>query len=114
MGVTPQLFINKIVKELINYLGDDWEQFIVRDIATEFQLYWQFLMKTNRTCLYTPDNRFFIMDNSIHLFDLCSYAEISQKVKKNYELKKNFFLVLQSHLKYPYAILSNALDSGLQ
>ena len=62
MGVTPQLFINKIVKELINYLGDDWEQFIVRDIATEFQLYWQFLMKTNRTCLYTP-----VYKNVLHL-----------------------------------------------
>jgi hypothetical protein len=113
MGVTPQLFINKIVKELIHYLGDNWEQFLVRDIATEFQLYWQFLKKTNRTHLYNPDNRFFKMDDSVHLLHTSSYDEISKKIKKNYE-QKNFFIVLQSHLKVPYAILSHALESVSQ
>ena len=113
MGVTPQLFITKIVSELVNYLGTNLELFIFRDVATEFQLYWQFLIKTGRTNLYTPDNRFFSVDESIHLISRCSHDNIIERIKNGYVTKKNFFVVIQSHLKYPYAILSNAIDIAL-
>lgn len=114
MGVTPQLFKTKIVDELISHLGENWEIYLFRDIATEFQLYWQFLIKTNRTDLYTPDNRFYLVDDSIHLIDRCSDQGIIEKVKKGYQTKINYFVVLQSHLKYPYSILSHAIEKAIE
>jgi hypothetical protein len=115
MGVTPQMFITDVVIELIESLSNNLQSYISKDIASEFQLYWCYLIKNNLTHLYTPSNKFFTVDKSIHVIDYYnSTNDLIERIKKGYETKQNFFIVIQSHLKYSYKILSLAIYEALK
>lgn len=116
MGVTPQLFITDIVKELIEYVGGPYNIAIaiLEKISNEFGLYWCFLIKTNRTNYYIENNKYFIMDDQIHVLHSCSEEEIIKRVYNGYTSKKNIFTVIQSHLKIPENIISYAIEQAIQ
>jgi hypothetical protein len=115
MGVTPQLFIKDIVKELIEYVGGEYKIAIaiLEKTANEFGLYWCFLIKTNRTNLYIKNNKYFLMDDSIHILHSCSNEELINRIHNGYNSKKNIFTVIQSHLRYPEDILSYSLEKAI-
>ena len=102
MGVTPQLMITRIVHQLIHSLGSIWIAKMKAYRATEYSLYWVYLMRTLRVHYYAPNNKFFAMDNSINiLVQGLSREDVVQKLQKGIREQKYTFLVAQSWLKYP-------------
>ena len=66
-------------------------QYMIDNIATEFAMYWCFLIKTNRTHLYTPNNSFFEMDDKTQLIN--KYHDeynISLRIDNGFTIKKNY------------------------
>jgi len=115
MGVTPQLFITDKVKELIIFLGSSINvaKAILLTTANEFGLYWCYLIKTNNTKLYIPNNKYFTYDNSIHVLHHYSNEDLISRVYNGFLLKRNYFVVIQSHLKYPNYLVSSAIENAI-
>jgi hypothetical protein len=98
MGVTPQLFITRIVHQLLHVLGKNWKNEFK---GSEYSLYWIYLLQTLRTHYYTPDNRFFAMDHEYQvLVPNLSNQELENIINNSFNSKKYYFLVIQSWLNY--------------
>lgn len=110
MGVTPQFMITRIVYQLICSMGTQWMKFMVMARATEFSMYWIYLIKTLRSSYYVPCNAFFAMDNECNILvkDL-SDEEFKRRVKNGLSEKKYYFTVIQSWLKYPKDLVKSCL-----
>jgi hypothetical protein len=115
MGVTPQLFVTSIVKELVDYLDSpiNIARSILLKTANEFGLYWCYLIKTNNTNLYFPNNKYFTYDDSIHVLHHCSEKDIIIRVCNGFISKCNYFVVILSHLKYPNHLVSHAIENAI-
>lgn len=111
MGVTPQLMITRVVHQLLQALGgDNWINRMRYYRATEYCLYWIYLMKTLRTHYYTASYKFFAMDNDVNiLVQELSEEEVKGKISKGIREKKYTFLVAQSWLKYPSQWIKDVL-----
>jgi hypothetical protein len=113
-GVTPQLIITRIVHQLLETIGKNWKQIFKENKATEFSLYWIYLLKTFRTMYYTPSNIFFDMDHSSHiLVKNISEQDINLIINNAFLSKKYYFLVIQSWLKYPYNLISTSIKNSI-
>jgi len=109
MGVTPQFFSTEIVKNMLEYIGDNWELKIIVNFASEFQLYWNYLIKTNQTELYKPCNKLYKNDENINIITPSNEYEINSRIKMAFEKGETTFMVIQSHFKYPYSVIENSL-----
>ena len=109
MGVTPQLFSTEIVKKMLEYIGEDWELKIIVNLASEFQLYWNYLIKTNQTYLYKPYNKLYRNDENINIITTSNEYEINTRVKRAFETSETIFMVIQSHFKFSYSVIENSL-----
>lgn len=112
MGVTPQVLITRVVHQMLHALGTDWKQQMIRYQATEFCLYWIFLLKTLRTDYYIPSNKFFTMDNTQNiLLQHLSQDQVKSKIITGLSTKTYFFIVIQSWIRYPKAWIMEAIQA---
>jgi len=103
MSVTPQVLVAKFVKELISHLQeisvrekiDGWQLYLSKNEFTEFTLYWTFLLQTNKTSYYTPDNSLWTHDHEVNVLKTHCNAN---KVTKALTLQKTFFSVIQGYI----------------
>lgn len=112
MGVTPQLMMTRVVHQLLQRLGgDNWMNRMKYYRATEYCLYWIYIMGTLRTHYYTPSYKFFAMDNAVNiLVQGLTEEEIKIRLDKGITEKKYTFLVAQSWLKYPSEWIKAGID----
>lgn len=63
---TSQLMITRIVRQLLQTIGNSWEQYLKNYSTNSFLLYWIYLLKSFRTMYYIPNNNnnFFNKHNS--------------------------------------------------
>lgn len=102
MGVTPELMITDIVKNMLIDFGPSWPDTMIKLGATEFSLYWIYIIKTNNKNLYFPCNQFFTMDHEVNILRPgLNFEQLYQKVQKGIKEKNYWFLVIQSWLLYP-------------
>ena len=101
MGVTPQFFKTQIVKDMLKYLGNEWQLPITQKIASEFQLYWSYIIKTQQKHLYVPNNDLYFHDPTFNIINTCSIEERKNCIMNAFNNTPTFFMVIQSHLKYP-------------
>jgi len=100
MGVTPQLFITKVVHQLLHVLGKNWKNEFK---GSEYSLYWIFLLQTLRTHYYTPCNTFFAMDHEYQVLRHSLQKEQVKNIINNaFTNKVYYFLVIQSWIKYDF------------
>ena len=111
MGVTPQLMITRIVHQMLHALGDTFIETMVATRATEFCLYWIFIMKTLRTHYYTPSTRLFAMDNNCNiLLQHLSKNQVQAKIITGLTQKPYTFIVIQSWIRYPLDWIIPAIE----
>jgi hypothetical protein len=110
MGVTPQLMITRIVHQMLYTLGAHWINKMCTLRATEYTLYWIYLMRSLRTGYYIPNNKLFAMDHEVNVLvkDL-TQEQIKNKINKGITEQKYVFIVAQSWLNYPKSWITNPL-----
>jgi hypothetical protein len=115
MGVTPQVMITRVVRQMLNSFGNndkdpnDWMMKMLAYRATEYTLYWIYLIKTKRTHYYKPDNRLFKMDNECNvLVKGLDQTSFNKKIEKGLQGDCHF-IVTQSWLNYPKEWLESCL-----
>ena len=118
MGVTPQLFKTKLIKELIDDIKEvnqqeDWQKTFVDCEATEFCSYWIYLLKSENDKYYTPNgNKIWDLDKEINILEPgISEEQFKQTIKNAYLFKRNHFFVIQSYLNYPIYYYKNIIES---
>ena len=111
MGVTPQLFITRIVHQLLQVLGKNWKNNFK---GTEYSLYWIYLIQTLRTHYYTPNNIFFAMDHEYQVIvPNLTNDSVKNIIQSSFESKKYYFLVIQSWINYDNILVYNNLKKFL-
>ena len=114
MGVTPQTMITNEVISLIDHIkniyGDDWQHKLCEMKFTEYTLYWLYLIKNEKTNLYT------IQGKQLWQHDLdrnILYYQTEQEqyniVRNSLVIAKTYFSVVQSYLPVNMSIIKDVV-----
>lgn len=110
MAVTPQVMITRIVHELLHKHGEQWKQKMVQFRATEFTMYWLYVMRTLRTKYYVASDRLFGINYNINVFDPnLTESQVIEKIQRGLTIHAHTFIVAQSWLNYPKSWIQTAL-----
>ena len=104
MGITPQVFVTDIVKDIVRFLiikyGNDkkWQIMIVNNKFTEYTLYWIWLIKNDLITKYNTETDIAMYGNAV-----TEYSEDLPKIVATnftHNNKNYYFSFIQSSLKY--------------
>lgn len=110
MGLAPQLMITRIVHQMLHSLGVNWVDRMQQTNATDYGLYWVYLLKTLRTHYYTPGHKLFSMDPSVNVIEQgLSKQEVASRLKKGLSEQKYTFLVVHNWINYPQDWITSSL-----
>jgi hypothetical protein len=112
MGVTPQIFKTVLVQELISEMKtrDNWCDAFYVDNCTEYTLYWLYLLKTNQTGFYIPDNTLWETDLDCNVLE--PYRNI-YKIKSILDMaltSSTKFCTIQGYFNYPQQWIESISD----
>jgi hypothetical protein len=110
MGVTPQLFKTDIVKSMIRHIGNEWQSGIIEKIASEYQLYWNYIIKSDQKKLYVPSYKLYIQDTERNIISPSTIFDMERRINSAFVNKNQHFMVIQSHLKCPIDIISSFIN----
>ncbi len=122
MSVTPQIFVVTYVSDLITTLqniysesNDQWMEKFIEFKATEFSLYWIYLHINNLYYMYSDiTNRPLWSNNPLYnILDQCTMEEAEVIIENGFQHSPDFFIVIQSYLKYPFECVKKIQDKFL-
>lgn len=114
MSVTPQILVKDFVVNLIKSLPPLWETLFLEFGATEFTLYWLYVLKNNLVDEYidfTEKKPLWKHDLEVNALVQMSGSELVKKITNSLNKKKSFFSVVQSWINLDTECLQDVIST---
>jgi len=114
MSVTPQIMITDIVINLMLQLPSNWENLFFIYGATEYTLYWLFVLKNKLEEKYidcTSTKPLWYHDLEVNVLVRLNSKDIVERVTRSLSEKRSFFGVIQSWMNLDTSCLQDVFHS---
>ncbi len=123
MGVTPEILISSVVRDLINYLNEksgDWQQLLASNPFTEFTLYWLYCLKNDLTDNYQTTSSSQLLGNGLWTIEgrpswvrlipkKWRYSNFLKSIARQL-LEKQLYIAFKDNENYHFSLIQSGIE----